>query len=196
MDLLCKPFRWPCGSGVMVPSALPSTAASEVVTKMILMGHPVLSCHVPVVRSCFILFRTLISSWKFCNVHLSLHVITPYIVRFSHLCIPTKSLFSLSGVRTDSMTSHKRSNPAISRSELVMALLWKRSLISLGHSHLKTVGMHASFSPKITPPTPWDEASHTTYANIVRPPPNKFVASSWGVWWFSKQRPAAYYCIP
>jgi hypothetical protein len=37
-------------------------SASEVVTKMILMGHPVSSCHVPVVSSYFILFHTLISS--------------------------------------------------------------------------------------------------------------------------------------
>jgi hypothetical protein len=36
--------------------------ASEVVTKMILMGHPVSSCHVPVVSSYFIFFQTLISS--------------------------------------------------------------------------------------------------------------------------------------
>jgi len=65
---------------------------SEVVAKMILMGHPVSSCHVPVFRSCFILFHTLTSSWKFCYVHLSLHVITPYIVCFSHLYISTKCL--------------------------------------------------------------------------------------------------------
>jgi hypothetical protein len=26
MHLLCWPFRWPCGSGGAVPSALPSTA--------------------------------------------------------------------------------------------------------------------------------------------------------------------------
>jgi hypothetical protein len=37
--------------------------ASEVLTKMILMGHPVSSCHVPVVRSCFIFFQTILSSW-------------------------------------------------------------------------------------------------------------------------------------
>jgi hypothetical protein len=35
---------------------------SEVLTKMILMGHPVSSCHVPVVRSCFIFFQTILSS--------------------------------------------------------------------------------------------------------------------------------------
>jgi hypothetical protein len=37
-------------------------ATSEVAAKTILMGHPVSSCHVLVVRSCFILFHTLISS--------------------------------------------------------------------------------------------------------------------------------------
>ncbi len=68
------------------------TPWSEVAAKMILMGHPVSSCHVPEVRSCFILFHTLISSWKFCYVHLSLHVITPCFVRFSHLYISTKRL--------------------------------------------------------------------------------------------------------
>jgi len=69
-----------------------SSPSSEVAVKMILMGHPVSSCHVPVDRSCFILFHTLISSWKYCHVHLSLHVITPYIVHFSHLYISTKRL--------------------------------------------------------------------------------------------------------
>jgi len=38
------------------------TTTSEVAAKTILMRHPVSSCHVPVVRSCFILFHTLISS--------------------------------------------------------------------------------------------------------------------------------------
>ena len=42
------------------PQDLPTS--SEVLTKMILMGHPVSSCHVPVVRSCFIFFRTILSS--------------------------------------------------------------------------------------------------------------------------------------
>ena len=38
------------------------SSASEVAAKTKLMGHPVSSCHVPVVRSCFILFHTLKSS--------------------------------------------------------------------------------------------------------------------------------------
>jgi hypothetical protein len=67
--------------------------ASEVPTKMILMGHPVSSCHIPVVRSCFIFFQTLISSWKLCYVHLCLHVITPYIFHFSHQYIFRKRLY-------------------------------------------------------------------------------------------------------
>ena len=43
-------------------NAQAAPAPSEVVTKMILMGHPVSSCHVPVVSSYFIFFQTLISS--------------------------------------------------------------------------------------------------------------------------------------
>ena len=35
--------------------------SSEVEPKMIFMGHPISSCHVPVVRSFFILFETLVS---------------------------------------------------------------------------------------------------------------------------------------
>jgi len=57
-------------------------SASEVAAKMILMGHPVSSCHVPVVRSCFILKILLCSPF-------STYVITPYIVPFSHLYIST-----------------------------------------------------------------------------------------------------------
>jgi hypothetical protein len=49
--------------GVVIISQIRvAPVASEVLTKMILMGHPVSSCHVPVVRSCFIFFRTILSS--------------------------------------------------------------------------------------------------------------------------------------
>jgi hypothetical protein len=37
-------------------------AASEVQSKMIFMGHQISSCHVPVVRSLFILWKMLLSS--------------------------------------------------------------------------------------------------------------------------------------
>ena len=47
---------------VTEPLSLQARHASEVAAKMILMGHPVSSCHVPVVRSRFILFYTSISS--------------------------------------------------------------------------------------------------------------------------------------
>jgi hypothetical protein len=39
------------------------------------------------------------------------------------LSLNSATLFSLRDVHTDSMTSHKRSNPAISKSELVIASL-------------------------------------------------------------------------
>jgi hypothetical protein len=55
---LALALPWPC-LGLALALPWPS---SEVLTKMILMGHPVSSCHVPVVRSCFIFFRTILSS--------------------------------------------------------------------------------------------------------------------------------------
>jgi len=90
------PRGWPCPWGHH-----PTT--SEVVAKMILMGHPVSSCHVPVVRSCFILFHTLISSWIYktsWNVPFSdsivptflKHAITPYIVRSVNFIFPKEHL--------------------------------------------------------------------------------------------------------
>ena len=65
---------------------------------------------------------------------------------------------------TDSITSHKRISPAISRSELVMdpfglAFEMTSCLMSSGHSSLKTVGGTALFSPTMIPPTPCFDAS-------------------------------------
>jgi hypothetical protein len=62
-------------------------------------------------------------------------------------------------LHTPSITSHSISRPAISRSEFdifpfgfctVVILV----LISVGHSHCNTVGVHADVSPNTTPPTP------------------------------------------
>ncbi len=41
---------------------LPKVFTSEVQSKMIFMGHQILSCHVPVVRSFFIMWKMLLSS--------------------------------------------------------------------------------------------------------------------------------------
>jgi len=49
-----------CGGGG--DDSMVVAATSEVQSKLILMGHPVSSCHVPVVRSFFILFQTSTSS--------------------------------------------------------------------------------------------------------------------------------------
>ncbi len=43
---------------------------SEVQNKMIIMQHQILSCHVPVVRSFFILWKMLLSSWNIPYDHL------------------------------------------------------------------------------------------------------------------------------
>ncbi len=45
-------------------------ASSEVQNEMIIMGHQILSCHVPVVRSFFILKKMLLSSWNLPYDHL------------------------------------------------------------------------------------------------------------------------------
>ena len=72
--------------------------------------------------------------------------------------------FSCTESQTPSITSHRRSIPAISRSELVMlpvgfANNFMSALISGGHSQRNTVGTHVESSPTTTPPTPWLEAS-------------------------------------
>jgi len=76
-------------AGAAVEEEVLLSCTSEVAAKTKLMGHPVSSCHVPVVRSCFIFFHTLISSRIFCYVHLSSYVITTYIVPFKQIYIST-----------------------------------------------------------------------------------------------------------
>ncbi len=46
---------------------------SEVQSKMIFMGHQILSCRVPVVRSFFIFWKTLLSSWNLPYDHLPIY---------------------------------------------------------------------------------------------------------------------------
>ncbi len=72
--------------------------------------------------------------------------------------------FSRRGPHTSSIASHSMRSPANSRSEFVMVPLgFLRDttlvLIVFGHCHWKTIGVHADSSPKITPPTPWLDAS-------------------------------------
>jgi hypothetical protein len=64
---------------------------------------------------------------------------------------------------TPSITSHSRTSPAISRSELVKVPLGISKVFMLlfmsgGHSHQNTVGVHADSSPKMTPPIPCPKA--------------------------------------
>ncbi len=66
--------------------------------------------------------------------------------------------------QTPSMTSHSITNPAISRSELVSLPVGLVNemiscLMSSGHSHQNTTGVHADNSPKTTLPMPWPDAS-------------------------------------
>jgi hypothetical protein len=51
-----------CGQPVTLAGSIGDNPSSEVQSKMICMGHQILSCHVPVVRSFFILWKTLLSS--------------------------------------------------------------------------------------------------------------------------------------
>ncbi len=47
--------------------------SSEVQSKMIFMGHQISSSHVPVIRSFFIFWKTLLSSWNLPYDHLPIH---------------------------------------------------------------------------------------------------------------------------
>jgi hypothetical protein len=72
--------------------------------------------------------------------------------------------FSRSGPHTSSIANQSNSRPAISRSEFVIVPFGFSNVficdrMSLGHCHLNTVGVHPKSSPKITPPTPWLNAS-------------------------------------
>ncbi len=50
------------GSTHFIPVQYEDSDTSEVQSKMIFMGHQISSCHVPVVRSFFIFWKTLLSS--------------------------------------------------------------------------------------------------------------------------------------
>ena len=75
---------------------------------------------------------------------LSLNNAIRFSVRLSHMC---------------SIMSHKRSHPAISRSEFVIRLVLFLSditdnVMSGGHCRRNTVGRHSESSPMTMPPTP------------------------------------------
>ncbi len=55
-----------------LPAPHPSLPTSEVQSKMIFMGHQILSCHVLVVRSFFIVWKMLLSSWNVPYDHLQI----------------------------------------------------------------------------------------------------------------------------
>ena len=68
--------------------------------------------------------------------------------------------------QTSSITSHSKKSPAISKSEffnvpvrldLDVVYLFTHS----DHCMRNTVGVHSKFSPNMTPPTPWPDASFT-----------------------------------
>ena len=64
--------------------AIITLVTSEVTPKLIFMGHPISSCHAPVVSSFIMLFKTLVSSLSICYVHLVKHkLITLYCPKFS-----------------------------------------------------------------------------------------------------------------
>ena len=105
---------------------------------------------------------------------------------FAHPIVGELSLkrvrrFSLRGPQMSSMVSHRRTRPAISKSEFIMRLpgFWAVLIsfaMSGGHFHQKIVGTHGESSPIMTPPAPWPEAS-TSY--IIRPPRNQLLAACW-----------------
>ncbi len=82
--------EWEVGNMIESSACLTATAIttnrSEVQNKMIFMGHQILSCHVPVVRSFFINFKIISSSWncwydhlpKYFNITLKLPNMTFY----------------------------------------------------------------------------------------------------------------------
>jgi hypothetical protein len=72
--------------------------------------------------------------------------------------------FSSRGPHTASMVSHRRTRPAISKSEFVMrpsglVVVLMSLVTSGGHCHQKIVGTHGDSSPITTPSAPWPEAS-------------------------------------
>ena len=82
------------------------------------------------------------------------------------LSLKSATWASVSVGHTSSMTSHNNSRPASSRSEFVnvpvgLALEMMLAEMSGGHRNLNTVGGTDLFSPMITPPTPWLDASFT-----------------------------------
>ncbi len=87
-----------------------------------------------------------------------------YVSRMTHPMVGKLSLNNVTCflrrlLHTPSITSHSISRPAISRSEFdifpfVSCTVVILVLISVGHSHQNTVGVHTDISPNTTPPTP------------------------------------------
>ncbi len=72
--------------------------------------------------------------------------------------------FSSRGPHTSSMVSHRRTSPAISKSEFVMrpsglVAVLMSLVTSGGHCHRKIVGTHGNSLRITTPPAPWPKAS-------------------------------------
>ena len=83
------------------------------------------------------------------------------------------------GPQTASMASHRRTSPAISKSEFDMrpsgfSNVFMSLATSGGHCQRNTVGVHGDNSPIITPPAPCLEAS--TKTDEIRPPLNQLTA--------------------
>ncbi len=74
--------KWPQRRHRLRPPSRGRTASSEVQSKMIFMGHQISSCRVPVVRSFFIFWRTLSSSWNLSYDHLPLPIYTNIIFQY------------------------------------------------------------------------------------------------------------------
>jgi hypothetical protein len=72
--------------------------------------------------------------------------------------------FSSRDPQTSSMVSHRRTRPAIFKSEFIMrpsgmVAVLMSLVTSGGHFHRKIVGTQGDSSPITTPPAPWPEAS-------------------------------------
>ena len=90
------------------------------------------------------------------------------------LSLKSAMRFSVRIPHTCSITSHRSTRPASSRSKFVivpfgLASDFTLAVMSGGHCSLKTVGRHSDSSPMMTPPAPWLDAS-TTPINRANPP--------------------------
>ncbi len=117
-------------------------------------------------RQDLLAFMQSASAWTKCSAITDLQdaSLVTHDATVGELSLKRGTRFSCRESQTPSITSHRRSIPAISRSELVMLPVgfandFMSALISGGHSQRNTVGTHVESSPTTTPPTPWLEAS-------------------------------------